>query len=129
VRLEPKPARASPAPEVALLRRVVEAWETDIEPRGTVPLEEAAKVPVATHRDDRHALRLEVVAPPRGECPHGRSVARSLYEHDRLGLPVGHPAASLWGRFERVGHQTVGQLAWAAECDVVAAVHLFRFYT
>src|SRR5436190_9254796 len=47
------------APEVALLRGVVETGETDTEPRRTVPLKEAAQVPIATHRHHRHAFRIE----------------------------------------------------------------------
>src|SRR6188768_3631876 len=44
-------ARASQSKaEVALLRGIVQAGETDIEPRGSVLLEEAAEVPVAAHR-------------------------------------------------------------------------------
>ena len=70
------------ASEVALFRGVVEASETHTEPRGPVSLEEAAEVPVAAHRHHRHAFRIEVVAPPPGECPHSCSVARSFYEHD-----------------------------------------------
>jgi hypothetical protein len=84
------------APEVALLRGVVEARETEAEPRGPVPLEEAADVSLAADRDDRDAFRIEVAAPSLGERPNNCPVAGSLYEHDRAKLRVGHSTQSLW---------------------------------
>jgi hypothetical protein len=79
------------APEVALLGGVVEACETDTEARGPVLLEEAADVPVAAHRDDQDAFRIEVVALSPRERPNCSGVALSLYEHDGPELRVGHP--------------------------------------
>jgi hypothetical protein len=69
-------------PEVALFGGVVEACETETQPRGPVALEEAAEVPVAAYRRDRHALRIEVVALSPCEGLDGCAVALSFHEHD-----------------------------------------------
>jgi hypothetical protein len=76
---------------VTLLRSVVEAGQTETEPGRAVPLEEAAEVPVAAHRLDRHAFCIEVVAEPQGERPDSRAVAGSFDEHDRAELFVAQP--------------------------------------
>jgi predicted ATPase/class 3 adenylate cyclase len=95
-------ARSSESPpEVALFRAVIETSETYTEPRGPVPFEEPAEVPITAHRDDRHAFGSEVAALSARKGLDGCAVALSLDEEDGPRLRVGH-SASLGGGLPRV---------------------------
>jgi len=74
---------AQSAAELVLLWSVVEAGETDVEPRGPVLLEEAAEVAVAAHRHGRHPFCVEIAAESLGEHANSDSVARPFDEQDR----------------------------------------------
>ena len=72
----PAVVAAQRAQEVPFLPGVVEAREPEV----AVLLEQARQVPVAAHRHDRDALRLEVAATAARERLDGEAVARALDE-------------------------------------------------
>jgi len=103
-----------PAPEIALLSGVTEAGESEVQPFGTVPIEEASDVGRTPHRHDRHTLRIEIPAAAPCERFEREFVTDPLNQHD--GAWAG-PATRLRkikvnGDFRRrIGHQpTIGDL-------------------
>jgi len=108
-----------PAPEVALLSGVTEARESEVQPLGTVPIEEASDVGRTPHRHDRHTLRIEISAAAPCERFERELVTGPLNQHDGAWAP-----AALLREIKvdgdvirRIGHlPTIGDLQQRPRC-------------
>ena len=84
----PREVGAEPGPletasEVALLGRVAEPCEPDVQPLRAEPPQEPADRLRTADRHDGNALGTEIPASSLGECLHCRLIADSFHEHDR----------------------------------------------
>ena len=69
--------------EVALLRGVTQARQSDVEPLRAEPTKEAGDVPGTSHRHDRDALFIKIPAAAPGQRFERELVAHAFDKHDR----------------------------------------------